>query len=212
MSLAQINKILQANQVCKTVISLPVNDTETVQFDVIPSLPVTKRAAIVAVTRDMCLEDYSDLFPYIVRPVLNTVVMQSYCGFSEDVDIDAVNALLSIDDVADKVFGAIVDDIDQMEIDVINAVEYVQKNNMSTNQFNEVCVALTDLVNGLSEMVDSVARDMSAGEQGMALTDIVDAMKVIGRKDDKAIVNAVLDYQHAKKSKNLKLQDAFPKK
>ena len=188
VSVNKIDKIVDKNSTTPETIKVEVND-EIITIDVFPYWTLKERGQFVVDVADSVFID-GTYAPYMLNFAYNFFLLQHCTNMTMPKDAEKVNRLIQTTTVADQVDDIVGDKY--LYSDCLDMIEYRKNAYLKNNKADEFIGSLTALVDNLNKIAES---DEFKGQN---LNEIVGAIKQFAGKDEKSLVNNILDFEAAK--------------
>lgn len=189
VSVNKIDKIIDFNYIDPKPIDIKVDD-EIITIEVLPYLTLKERGQFVVDVADSVFID-GTYAPYMLNFAYNFFLLQHCTNMTMPKDAEKVNRLIQTTTIADQVEEIVGDKY--LYSDCLDMIEYRKNAYLKNNKTDEFIGSLTSLVDNLNKIAES---DEFKSQN---LNDILGAVKQFAGKDDKSLVNNILDYREAKK-------------
>jgi len=188
VSVNKIDKIVEFNHSEMQHKTYEVNG-ETIEIEVVPYLSLSARGSFVNDAADIVFVDGA-YAPYMLNFAYKYCLL-SYCtNINLPKDAEKINKIIQNTSIADDV-DDLVDD-KYLYSDILDLIEYRKAAYLKNSKTDEFIESLTSLVKNLDSMAGS---DEFKGKN---LNDILATAKKIVDKDEKSLVNNILDFEEAK--------------
>lgn len=187
----KIDKIVDFNYIDPKPIDVKVDD-EIITIEVLPYLTLKERGQFVVDVADSVFID-GTYAPYMLNFAYNFFLLQHCTNMTMPKDAEKVNRLIQTTTIADQVEEIVGDKY--LYSDCLDMIEYRKNAYLKNNKTDEFIGSLTSLVDNLNKIAES---DEFKSQN---LNDILGAVKQFAGKDDKSLVNNILDYREAKNAK-----------
>lgn len=188
VSVNKIDKIIDFNYIDPKPIDIKVDD-EIITIDVLPYLTLKDRGQFVVDVADSVFID-GTYAPYMLNFAYNFFLLQHCTNMTMPKDAEKVNRLIQTTTVADQVDDIVGDKY--LYSDCLDMIEYRKNAYLKNNKTDEFIGSLTSLVDNLNKIAES---DEFKSQN---LNEIVGAIKQFAGKDEKSLVNNILDFEAAK--------------
>lgn len=188
VSVNKIDKIVDFNYIDPKPIDVKVDD-EIITIEVLPYLTLKERGQFVIDVADSVFIN-GTYAPYMLNFAYNFFLLQHCTNMTMPKDAEKVNRFVNTTDIADRVEEIVGDKY--LYSDCLDMIEYRKNAYLKNNKADEFIGSLTALVDNLNKIADS---DEFKGQN---LNDILGAVKQFASKDEKSLVNNILDFEAAK--------------
>ena len=188
VSVNKMDKIIDAKSVAPESVKIEA-DGEIITIDVFPYLTLKERGQFVVDVADSVFID-GTYAPYMLNFAYNFFLLQHCTNMTMPKDAEKVNRLIQTTTVADQVEEIVGDKY--LYSDCLDMIEYRKNAYLKNNKTDEFIGSLTSLVDNLNKIAES---DEFKSQN---LNEIVGAIKQFAGKDEKSLVNNILDFEAAK--------------
>lgn len=191
VSVNKIDKIVEFNQKEMRKVLCEM-DEEVVEIEVIPYLSLSARGQFVNDAADIVFVDGA-YAPYMLNFAYKYCLLAYCTNINLPKDAEKINKIIQVTDIADEV-DKIIDD-KYLYSDILDLIDYRKNTYLKKSKMDELMDALTSLVKSLDTMANS---DEFKGKN---LNDIINTAMKIADKDEKSLVNNILNFEQAKNAK-----------